>query len=115
MHACTLRAQAIVQSADIVIQLFQLIPSILYKYTLCQLKKIEFQYQGAVLELVHARLLCACMLQKMPRFKFSRDLVCTNCTRSVPDQLKNLNSNVRGLSNSPCTQGERLRACMQAG
>ena len=39
MHACTLRARAIVQPPDIGIQLNQLIPSILCKNRLCQLKK----------------------------------------------------------------------------
>ena len=54
MHACTLRARAIVQPPDIGIQLNQLIPSILCENRLCQLKKEEFQSQGAVLEPVHA-------------------------------------------------------------
>ena len=46
MHACTLRARAIVQPPDTGIQLFQLIPSILCKHRLCQLKKMNSNIRG---------------------------------------------------------------------
>ena len=46
MHACTLRARAIVKPPDIGIQLFQLIPSILCKNRLCQLKKKRIPITG---------------------------------------------------------------------
>ena len=46
MHACTLRARAIVQPPDTGIQLFQLIPSILCKHRLCQLKNMNSNIRG---------------------------------------------------------------------
>ena len=35
-------------------------------------------------------------------------------TKERQDQLKKLNSNVRGLCNGPCTHGECVRACVRA-
>ena len=35
-------------------------------------------------------------------------------TKERQDQLKKLNSNVRGLCNAPCTHGECVRACVRA-
>ena len=35
-------------------------------------------------------------------------------TKERQDQLKKLNSNVRGLCNGPCTHGECVRACVHA-
>ena len=48
---------------------------------------------------------------KKIRYVFSTGKV---LTKERQDQLKKLNSNVRGLCNGPCTHGECVRACVRA-